>query len=258
MKNKKQINKICKVVIGFIIISSVIVTPMIVGVGVTMFPYVSDINGDSNAWIGFWGSYIGGIIGTLGVIYVAFIQNKSQIHQLNVELNQMKQENNKTRELDKLKHKQDIIKEYLIGLIEYRKLFLNKAMQANNKLYLLSFYKDDESYWAESDETNKNSLVSILLDDYEEIDNLYSSLKMMHNNFVIFSNSEKYKLNRLSNGYIQLLNQINLQSFKSEFRSSINYEKKLIILNDHLNEIDNVYNYVSDLLRELISEYNKL
>ena len=214
MKNKKQINKICKVVIGFIIISSVIVTPMIVGVGVTMFPYVSDINGDSNAWIGFWGSYIGGIIGTLGVIYVAFIQ--------------------------------------------YRKLFLNKAMLANNKLYLLSFYKDDESYWAESDETNKNSLVSILLDDYEEIDNLYSSLKMMHNNFVIFSNSEKYKLNRLSNEYIQLLNEINLQSFKSKYRSSVNYEGKLFVLTSHLKEIDDVYNCVSDLLIELIKEYDKV
>lgn len=33
---------------------------------------------DPVAWIGFWGSFAGGLLGTLGVIYVASIQNKVQ------------------------------------------------------------------------------------------------------------------------------------------------------------------------------------
>ncbi|RIO23510.1 hypothetical protein [Staphylococcus saprophyticus] len=103
MKNKKIIS---------IVFMLILLPPITVGIGVTKFPFVSNINGDSNSWIGFWGSFLGSIIGTLGVIYVAFIQNKNQIYQLKVELNEIKKENNKTRELDKLKYRQDIIKGY--------------------------------------------------------------------------------------------------------------------------------------------------
>ncbi|MDW4280210.1 hypothetical protein QI102_08380 [Staphylococcus saprophyticus] len=249
MKNKKIIS---------IVFMLILLPPITVGIGVTKFPFVSNINGDSNSWIGFWGSFLGSIIGTLGVIYVAFIQNKNQIYQLKVELNEIKKENNKTRELDKLKYRQDIIKGYLKELIEYRSLFINKAALANNKLDLLYYYKHDESFWVEKNEFIENSTASILLNDYEQIDNMYSSLKMMHNNFIIFKNPESYKLPRLSNEYIQLLNEINLQSFKSKYRSSVNYEGKLFVLTSHLKEIDDVYNCVSDLLIELIKEYDKV
>lgn len=34
-------------------------------------------------WIGFWGSFSGGILGTAGVIYIAYLQNQSQIDRMN-------------------------------------------------------------------------------------------------------------------------------------------------------------------------------
>lgn len=255
MKDKKKNSVTFIVIIVFIVI---IIPPIVVGIGVTNLPFVRNISGDSNSWIGFWGSFLGSIIGTVGVIYVAFIQNKEQIYQLELELNEIKQENDKTRELDKLKYRQDIVKDYLRELIEYRNLFINKAALANNKLDLLSYYKNDEVFWVEKNELIENSTASILLNDYEEIDRLYSLLKMMHNNFIIFKNPENYKLTRLSDGYIQLLDEINLQSFKLKYKSSLNNERKLIILTSHLNEIDCVYNSASNLLIELISEYDKV
>lgn len=36
----------------------------------------------SGPWIGFWGSFAGGILGTAGVIYVAHLQNQSQIDRM--------------------------------------------------------------------------------------------------------------------------------------------------------------------------------
>lgn len=39
---------------------------------------IEEIKGGTKVWIGFWGSLFGGLIGTLGVIYVAHIQNNLQ------------------------------------------------------------------------------------------------------------------------------------------------------------------------------------
>lgn len=38
----------------------------------------------SGPWIGFWGSFAGGILGTVGVIYVAHLQNKEQVKRMEI------------------------------------------------------------------------------------------------------------------------------------------------------------------------------
>ena len=60
----------------------------------------------SAPWIGFWGSFAGGILGTLGVIYVAHLQNKEQAR-----LNDKIESNNKERLKSEIK--MELYKEYI-------------------------------------------------------------------------------------------------------------------------------------------------
>lgn len=91
MANDEPKNKIEKINIfleenikkyGFVLllvgISVIILIPIAIALGVTFLPFVSRIYGTSNAWIGFWGSFMGGILGTIGIIFVAYLQNKEQ------------------------------------------------------------------------------------------------------------------------------------------------------------------------------------
>lgn len=60
----------------------------------------------SGPWIGFWGSFSGGILGTAGVIYVAHLQNKEQAR-----LNDKIESNNKERLKSEIK--MELYKEYI-------------------------------------------------------------------------------------------------------------------------------------------------
>lgn len=68
--------KIKNPIIVFIIFTAII--PIILAVGMIYLPLVIKVTGDANEWLGFWGSYLGGIIGTLGVLVVAHLQHKEQ------------------------------------------------------------------------------------------------------------------------------------------------------------------------------------
>lgn len=65
-----------------------IVIPILIGIVLKKIPWLVFSNDDVNGWLGFLGSFLGGIIGTGGVIYVAYLQNKEQTRSLkNVEKN---------------------------------------------------------------------------------------------------------------------------------------------------------------------------
>ena len=67
---------------GFVIlvisIILILLVPLIIACGVTFLPGVSIFHGTSSSWIGFWGSFMGGILGTIGIIFVAYLQNNKQ------------------------------------------------------------------------------------------------------------------------------------------------------------------------------------
>lgn len=69
---------IALIIIGGIILLSPILIAILVTDGFDIF---SKSDGVSNVWIGFWGSYLGGVVGTAGVIYVAQLQNNKQQEQ---------------------------------------------------------------------------------------------------------------------------------------------------------------------------------
>lgn len=96
-----------------VLITIIVISPFMISVLSIWAKPLTFIEFDSSVWIGFWGSYLGGIIGTIGVIYVAQLQNKK--HQ---------EENEKMMiEQRKLNQKQ----------IEYQNFSLHKTEKDNRK-----------------------------------------------------------------------------------------------------------------------------
>lgn len=60
---------------------TLIIFPLIISYLITAGEWLAWFEGTSNVWIGFWGSYLGGVVGTAGVIYVAHLQNSKQQEQ---------------------------------------------------------------------------------------------------------------------------------------------------------------------------------
>lgn len=69
------------IIIGLL---TVLLLPIPISLIISSGNWLSFIDGNSTVWIGFWGSYLGGIIGTIGVIYVAHLQNKEQRDSLEI------------------------------------------------------------------------------------------------------------------------------------------------------------------------------
>ena len=65
--------KVIVIIVGILFISPFIVSILSIWPKTLTF-----IEFDSSVWIGFWGSFAGGILGTAGVIYVAYLQNAAQ------------------------------------------------------------------------------------------------------------------------------------------------------------------------------------
>lgn len=81
MENEEKAAFVLKVII--IIFGILLISPFIVSI-LSIWPKtLTFIEFNSSIWIGFWGSYLGGIIGTIGVVYVARLQNVSQLERLN-------------------------------------------------------------------------------------------------------------------------------------------------------------------------------
>jgi len=102
--------------------------PILIGIVIKKTPVLAFSNGDVNGWLGFLGSFLGGIIGTGGVIYVAYLQNKEQTRSLkNVEKNNRERlyiEWNLNNIHDYLKQLSSLSK--TINIYEYnRNLYLN-------------------------------------------------------------------------------------------------------------------------------------
>lgn len=83
-----------------------------IGWGLNFSP-IEKIKGGTKVWIGFWGSLFGGLIGTLGVIYVAHIQNNLQKDYI---ANQDKLDNERLR-IEMTSNQSDI---YLNTMIDYQ------------------------------------------------------------------------------------------------------------------------------------------
>lgn len=100
-----------------IIIFIIIISPLIISVLSIWAKPLTFIEFDSSVWIGFWGSYLGGIIGTIGVIYVAHLQNREQARlndkTIQQQLRDIKKMEDNNKERLKIEIKIGLYKEYI-------------------------------------------------------------------------------------------------------------------------------------------------
>jgi hypothetical protein len=129
----------------FYIIVGTIGISLLIAIGITKFSWFSWSLGDANGWLGFWGSFLGGIIGTLSVLYVAFSQDSKQEKLINDE-----------RKILLLKNVEEEIKDVLIELSNYRNEFMLYADKCNDRLSNITYYSEEKYNKARS-ETNEKS-----------------------------------------------------------------------------------------------------
>ena len=127
------------------------------------------------AWI--LGSYLGGIIGTLGVLVVAHLQHKEQ-KILKQQLQAEKAENDRFLEMDKLRKEIDFANLYLEKFISYYDEYGNLYEKAINKLDRLLFIKDEKHYLIENDFIQVSATAYELEKDYNQLMNTYNLLKL--------------------------------------------------------------------------------
>lgn len=191
-------------VIG-ILITIIVISPLMTSVLSVWAKPLTFIEFDSSVWIGFWGSYLGGIIGTVGVIYVAHLQNREQAR-----LNDKIESNNKERLKSEIK--MELYKEYIKNvhnihfkskklsdlslqlilntkklkefngglkiwedLIEEHEILINEIKDFNNDYFLIIF--DEVLFSNQVLRENESALQKPLNDKYlEDIDDLLDIL----------------------------------------------------------------------------------
>lgn len=147
---------------------------LLIAIGITKFSWFSWSLGDANGWLGFWGSFLGGIIGTLSVLYVAFSQDSKQEKLINDE-----------RKILLLKNVEEEIKDVLIELSNYRNEFMLYADKCNDRLSNITYYSEEDYNKARS-ETNDKSERNIT--KYETI-LIYNRFNLVKVHLKIFDNT---------------------------------------------------------------------
>lgn len=137
--NSKDLFSFKNIFIGLLIVVSL---PLLISCIITWGDWLSYFEGNSTVWIGFWGSYLGGIVGTAGVVIVAKMQMK--INQDN--LVQMEKDNRDRLKIDTLTTR---LEDYRDFLSKYNKSM--KAVESYLSLICLYQYRLSEGLY-DSDE----------------------------------------------------------------------------------------------------------
>lgn len=160
-KDKKQEGNKNEITVTFnkkhLIIAILLVTlsPVAVALGITWPKFLfSHTSADANSWLQFWGSMLGGFIGTVAVIYVAYLQNAKQEEQLKIQntlqeklldrqISENEKQNNKLYNLEQYKLKRETLINILNMLSEYEKAYNEFE---NGSIELLELYSQCSDY----------------------------------------------------------------------------------------------------------------
>lgn len=172
-KNKEQ--GIPWLLIIFMSIVAMLVTSYITGILIT-WPkqLVGYTSADANSWLQFWGSMLGGFIGTLAVIYVAHLQNKKQTDLLNQQIKaQQRIENYNT-----------FINEISVYGRKYAEF---NDLQHRNLVYIGDLVEENElnnqkiNYDAAKRQDNKIDLGKDIYERYSKLSTLHDELSYSFN-----------------------------------------------------------------------------
>ncbi|MEZ2459365.1 hypothetical protein ACBR55_12405 [Salinicoccus roseus] len=141
--------------------------PWIIAFVISSSEGLANMAGNSSIWIGFWGSYLGGVIGTLGVIYVAYTQRKDQIKSMEIiESNSRERLRLETelymlreykKNVDNIRIQILLLNKNLLNIIEYKGkindiIYANKDTVDNLENYYAQIHKS-KSYIEVQDST---------------------------------------------------------------------------------------------------------
>ncbi|MEB8102224.1 hypothetical protein [Staphylococcus xylosus] len=210
--DKKYINiKIgrSQLILSLIII---IILPIIIGIFITwpswLFGYTS---ANSNSWLGFWGSFLGGIIGTVGVIYVAYLQNAEQSRLNQLQINEMKSENKKSLQFEKDKLYRESLMLFLNQLHEYDNKFIN-FRNYNSNLYIQYTNSNDSL----TKYHNRDKIFFNLTKMEEYKDDLDELLNKMNNTYLILKDDSHEELKKLTLDLDKTMHSVNINELWGE------------------------------------------
>ena len=193
---------------GFVLllvgISLIILLPIAIALGVTFLPFVSAIYGTSNAWIGFWGSFMGGILGTIGIIFVAYLQNNLQREQNQqvIDNQEMSAERMETYERERLniQTKLGLLKDYKKSLSSFKNeiQYYSNLYKKWAKIVFEYSLHNKGSYW----DNAKNR-------EFESIRNEFNNIDYDHF-YMLYSSIEN------DNELLASLTSVDLKSFKED------------------------------------------
>ncbi|WP_323706487.1 hypothetical protein [Mammaliicoccus sciuri] len=211
MNNNKQSNEDFNIKIGklqlVLAVLIILTLPIIIGIFITWPKFLfGHTSADANSWLGFWGSFLGGIIGTAGVIYVAYLQNREQRRLNEIQISQMKEENEKSLQFEKDKLYRESLMLFLNQLHEYD-IKLSEFKNHHEKLstlYLYSVNKREKSSYYRSITKNLNAMKEIKGD-------LDDKLNGMKSTFLILQKNQDENINNLNLNLYKTIYYIDIQ-----------------------------------------------
>ncbi|OFP27610.1 MULTISPECIES: hypothetical protein [Staphylococcus] len=242
-----------------------ILLPGLLWVFVTILPLVDKANGDTNGWLGFWGSYLGGVIGTIGVLYVAHLQNIQQVkileqqidsqnQVLNTQIQMQKNENDRFIKLEKIDQTIKHTNLYLEKLVNYYENFGKLYVNAGERLSEMQFYKNDK-YLVESDFENPDSIAGQMESSYDRLVFKYNELKTL---FIGVDMNEEKLVRKLDKDYLRPLECLDINCYKIEYCRSLNDRNIPRILDDYMNDLSLHYTEVVEYIKKLNTEYKTI
>ncbi|ARQ06025.1 hypothetical protein [Macrococcoides canis] len=224
--------------VGFILFCLVFI-PSLIGYLITepkwLFGHTS---ADANAWLGFWGSFLGGIIGTLAVILVAYLQNNHQLKLLKIQNKEQRILNDQVINLEKQKLKNEVLMNILQEIQSYNEklteISVNYTITGNillNGNGKKSRKSSEEIFFdlLQKEEKNKleaNSILHRTIKKYSTLDEGELELEVLNftSGFYIY-----YDENKLSKEELDKLHTILQNEIKSAMEKGL-YAESLIIL----------------------------
>lgn len=245
-KDKEQEENKNEITVTFnkkhLIIAILLVTlsPVGVALGITwpkqLFGHTS---ADANSWLQFWGSMLGGIIGTAAVLIVAAWQNKEQRRLLDIQISTQKRLNDEFIEIEKAKELKadlkifyDKLNSFLDLYFEYRKL--------NEKLFSEVIFKDVIAIKVDYDEIKKNieNYYNIFYDEHSKIE-AFNKILCKELDFIVEFPPTKIL--------------VELHNTEAEFYKN---EKNLYMLDEYLEYSDDLIAHIEEVRNKIITVFN--
>lgn len=207
----------------------------LIAFGITKFNWLSWSSGSANGWLGFWGSFLGGIIGTLSVLYVAFSQNNKQEQLIADE-----------RQILLLKYQQDEYKNVLLELAMYRNEMNLHMIKCSDILNNICNDYTEEQYNSARIESDDKSDRNLIKKDINEMHNHFNIIKVK---LKLYDNDINTNLIKPTDEPAYIFAEDSLEKFRVCFNKMSSY--------GFLKSYDNIISEIDKLYREISGKQAK-